>query len=193
MTKKIAFIYVDTNGLHKIKSGSEIDENNLEKWARLLGVYYEICERQNQKLNVIIKRKIIIKPDFDLNTEACKYNGFTDEYVKSGIKINDAIEILKNDFKNIDVYVCHNLEFHLRSIQAEFIRLKKEPINFGSKILIDIMNFNHNFEYPKLQYLVEQVLKKKYEPKSRYQNVVYLKNIFDNLYTNFEKNVVSNS
>jgi len=192
MVKKIAFLYVDTNGLHKVKSNSDVDDKNIDKWARMLAIYYEIGERQNKLFTVTLKKKIYIKPDFDLNLEACKYNGFTEDFLKkSGIKISDALDIIQKDMKNIDVFVCHNIEFHLKTIQAEFMRSGLKQIEFNKKILIDIINFNHDYEYPKLKTLVEQILKKEYNPKTRYQNVVYVRNVFTTLYDNFENKVNS--
>lgn len=188
MTIKVAFIYVDTNGLHKMKSGMPINYDNIDRWARLLGIYYEICERKGNKLVSLSKNKIIINPNYELDKYACKFNGFTDEYVKKeGIPISEALLCLKTDLKGVGVIVGHNLEFHLRAIQAECFRDEKTLIEFKSQTLIDLIEFNHEMEYPKLKTLTETILKTDFKLKSRYGNVTFMKKIFEKLYDDFEK------
>jgi DNA polymerase III epsilon subunit-like protein len=190
MSKRIAFLYTETNGLHRKMNYKTVDAKNLHTWARLVALYYQTGYRDSETKKIIIdkKKKIIIKPeDFVLNEKASAVHLIdTDKALKEGIGISEVLSELKEDLDNIDIIVCHNLEFHIRTLQAECFR-KKIYINFGKSHLIDIMNFYHNVEYPKLEDLTFQLVKKKYNDKPRDYRVIMVKKCFEKLYNMHEK------
>jgi DNA polymerase III epsilon subunit-like protein len=121
---------------------------------------------------------------------ACKINGFTDEYVENnGMPISEALKNLKDDLKGVSIIIGHNLEFHLKAIQAECLRDGNTLIEFKNLILIDLIDFNHNMDYPKMKDLCEKILGEELKLKSRYTNVVYLRKIFDKLYNTMESDI----
>lgn len=196
MTKKIAFIYTDTNGLHRKMSYTSVDAKNLHTWARLVALYYQIGYRDPDTNKIVIekKRKIIIKPeDFTYNPQASAVHLIDMELAnKKGEDLKTVLEELHKDLNKVDVIVCHNLEFHLRTVQAECFR-KKEYINFGKAYLIDIMNFYHSVEYPKLEELTFQLVKKDYKTKPRSYRVIMVKKCFEKLYNMHEKKCLQKS
>ncbi|VVU95354.1 hypothetical protein CPAV1605_1105 [seawater metagenome] len=190
MSKKIAFIYTETNGLHRKMSYKSVDAKNLHTWARLVALYYQIGYRDHNTKKIIIekKKKIIIKPeDFTLNEQAAAIHLIdTDTALEKGKDISETLRELNNDLQGIDIIVCHNLEFHLRTLQAECFRTKIF-INFSKAHLVDIMNFYHKVDYPKLEELTFQLVKKKYDKKPRSYRVIMVKKSFEKLYNMHEK------
>jgi DNA polymerase III epsilon subunit-like protein len=190
MTKQIAFIYTETNGLHKKMSYRSVDAKNLHTWARLVAVYYQIGHRdaETKKIKITKKNKFIIKPeDFIINDQSIAIHNIDNEIADSqGTDIKVVLNQLKDDLNDVDNIVCHNLDFHLRALQAECFR-HKIYINFGKSIMIDIMNFYHKIDYPKLEELTFELVKKNYDNKPRSYKVIMVKKCFDKLYSLHEK------
>jgi hypothetical protein len=61
-----------------------------------------------------------------------------------------------NDLKKVDYIITHNVDFHLKTVIAEYVRYNIPPEFFKYKI-IDIVSFNHNYKYPKLKDLAENL------------------------------------
>ena len=190
MTKQIAFIYTETNGLHKKMSYKSVDAKNLHTWARLVAVYYQIGYRdeETKKIKITKKNKYIIKPeDFIIGDQSIAVHNIDNEIANNhGKDIKDVLNELKNDLNDVDLLVCHNLDFHLRALQAECFR-HKIYINFGKAIMIDLMNFYHNIDFPKLEDLTFQLVKKNYDNKPRSYKVIMVKKCFEKLYNKHEK------
>ena len=191
MPKYIAFINTETNGLHK-HSKFNVTIKNLDLWARLVKLQYHIGYRDEKSGKFILTKKVdkLIKPHhFLIDENVSKINNITTKKAeKKGENIIDVLNEFKTDIKNVSVIVSHNLEFHLKTLQAEMLRWVI-VVNFNNYILIDTINFFHQLEYPKLKILSKHILNKKYKNKSRKYNIVIIRKIFFKLYEMFEKQV----
>jgi hypothetical protein len=59
-SKKICFLYTDTNSLHELNE--DVTKKNLFGFARLVSINYEIGYVENNKFVSKINNRIIIKP-----------------------------------------------------------------------------------------------------------------------------------
>jgi hypothetical protein len=186
--KRIAFIYCDTNGLHKSRE-SIVTALNINAWARLVVLYYIIGHKEGDTIVIDKKKKIIIKPDkFEIPQVTTNIHGITTEYaLEHGKNINTTLQKLNDELQNIDIIVTHNMEFHLKTIQAECFRSRETLIQFNKYTLIDLMSFYHDMENPSMKKLVETILKVPFELKTRFTNVIWLKKLFNNMYLKFEE------
>jgi len=156
--KLICFIHTDTNGLHK--TNENVSTKNLYKFARLISVYYKIYSYENQQgcntMIEVINKHLILKPKtINFDKIAIKYHNITMDIARDkGIDNNSLINEFKNDIKNVDIIVSHSLPFHLKTIQVECFRTATE-INFSKYILIDLISFNHDLDFPKLVDLIK--------------------------------------
>jgi len=192
MSKKIAFIYTDTTGLHKKMEYGTVDAKNLHTWARLVGLYYQIGHRNSETKKIEITEKgksIIIPEDYSIPIQSTAVHMIDDKKAFSkGKQLEKVLKKLRDILSDVDIIVSHNIVFHIRTLQAECLR-KKIYIDFGRYYLIDTMDFNHNLEYPKLEELYYQLYKKKSDKKKRSHKVNLIKKSFQELYNRHEKNV----
>jgi len=188
--KQIAFIYTETNGLHKKMSYDEVNAKNLHTWARLVAIYYQTGYRDSETGKIIIKdkKKIIIKPeDFVISNQSTAIHCIDNDTAnEQGSDIKEILKKLETDLKTINIIISHNLVFHIRAIQAECFR-HKVYIKFNNFVLIDIMNFNHKFKMPKLEELTFNLIKKNYDKKPRSYKVIMIKKCFAELYNKYEE------
>ena len=116
-------------------------------------------------------------------------NKFTKEYSQQVVKAQETKIIdLRDDLRNVQVIVSHNLSFHIRAIQVECFRTCTY-INFDNYILIDTISFFHNYGYLKLKDLANKLFNKKYEKKKPKYNTTLIRKIFIELYNQYEKSV----
>ena len=104
---------------------------------------------------------------------------------------NDSKIIIKNladDLRNVQVVVSHNLPFHLRAIQVECFRTSTY-INFNDYILIDTINFYHDFGFLNLLKLANKVFNKSFSKKKPKEYTKIIRKIFIELYNRYEKNI----
>ena len=197
MVRRFALIYTDTTGLHKKMDYKTVDAKNLHTWARLVGLYYQIGYRDSDTKKMIIEKKkkfIIIPEDYKIPIESTAVHLIDNKKAnKKGVDLVDVLTELKDDLKDVNHVISHNVIFHLRTIQAECLR-KKIYIDFRRHHLIDTMDFYHNLEYPKLDELYCQLTKKDKSTikKARSYKVTILKKTFEQLYKRHEKQVINN-
>ena len=203
MKNLIGFIYCETNGLHqtvpkKLEDGRIINIippvkptfKNMFSFARLIVLNYIIGYYEDGKFIETNKERLILKPkSIEFEEEAMKYHGITMK--KANKKGLDPIQVMKkfvNDFNYVNFIVFHNVDFHIKTIQAELMRTCFY-YDFSKKKIIDIMSFNHTIKYPSLKKLSNEIVGDSYENKSAKYNVTIVKKIFINLYKKYEKSI----
>tara|TARA_B100000524_G_scaffold347862_2_gene250747 strand:+ start:2818 stop:3408 length:591 start_codon:yes stop_codon:yes gene_type:complete len=192
MPKLICFIYTQTNGLHGCNDF--VTKKNLFEFARPVSLSYIIGYRQGKDFVETKKEKFIFKPDcLTISEESFKIHNINlDKAEKKGTEPEVIMSTLKKDLKNVSVIVSHNLTFHIKSLQVECFR-NCVNIDFGNHILIDTINFYHNYEFPKLKDLALKILKKDYSDKKQSYNLTLIKKCFLKLYDEYEKSILSKS
>ena len=194
MNKYIGFIYTETNGLHE-KNEYKIPDvkttgKNIFKFARLLTLNYSIGTYSNNTYNELIKERLLIKPHFlPFDEDAFKYHQLSKEKLeKKGEDNFKIMEKFVNDFKNVDIIISHNLDFHIKAIQVELYK-SATIFDFSKYMLVDIINFHHDLNYPTLNKLAEIYLNKDISKKKNKHKIDIIKNIFLKLYQEYSKNL----
>lgn len=188
MTRRICYLYTETNGLHELDEN--VSKKNLFGFARLVALNYEIGYIDSNNYTVIKSVRKIIKPRCMFISDASiKIHGITNETAKAeGTEIETVLTDFLADLKtnNVTVIVSHNITFHLRTLQAEYIRYNLS-FNFINYIIIDTISFYHKLYFPKLKDLYEQLYNKKTKTKT---NLELMKLCFNKLYDDYEKSIV---
>lgn len=176
MSKKICFIYTNTNGLHQFNK--DVNKKYIFSFARMVALHYSIGKYVDGKYIEEKRADTIITPDcITFDKKAVEIHGITQEYAnKHGKDIFEVMKELKKDLNSVDVIVSHNLPFHLRAIQVECFRTFTK-IEFTNFICIDTISYNHQFEFPKLQ-----TLKQKLKVSETKDNLETIQKIFFKLY-----------
>ena len=191
MHKKICIIYTETTGLHQ---SNYISKKELFKFARMVTLNYEIGYLKGNEFIIENKVRSLVKPRcMYIPKETEQYHGITMEMAKEqGTNPDVLLKQFKDDIKNIDVIVSHNIDFHLKTILTEAI-LYNIQLDFTKYIIIDTINFFHNYSdncFIKLRDLATK-LKFKDIPESSENNVEIIRDVFLKLYKKFEKSVNS--
>ena len=190
MPKNICLIYVETNGVHK--TDEIVSKKNMFKFARPICLNYIIGYKQGDEFVEIKSERKIFKPEYlpfpEESVEEHEISFYKAE--KKGIHGKDILEEFKNNIKNVQVLIGHDLPFHLKSLQIECIRHCINP-DFSNFILIDTMKFNHKLDSPKLKELSSEILNKSYEDKKSKYNITILKKCFLKLYQDYEQKIIS--
>jgi len=185
MSTKICFIHTETNGLHK--TNENISKKNLYNFARLVILNYEIGYIENNEYCIEKTERIIIKPNcMYINEDTIKYHGINQEFaLENGTDPSDVIQKFKEDIKNINIIISHNIDFHLRTILAEAVRYNIQ-INLINYIIIDTISFFHDYGFIKMIDLAEKLIIKNITEKN---NIELIRDIFFRLYYKFEKHI----
>lgn len=186
MNKQICYIYTEINGLHQTED--IVSKKNLYCFARMVCLNYEIGYFKNNEFIQEKKVRHIVKPRCMLITdETIKFYGITQEKAnETGVDIEIILKQFKEDIKKVDIIVSHNIDFHLRTILAEAVKYNF-LIEFKNYIIIDTINFYHNYGYIKLKELANKL---KVEENN---NLDMIKNSFIKLYLKFQKSLKSSS
>ena len=166
MSKKICFIYTDTNKTDPESTLAEDDipsTKNLYHFDRLVAIHYSIGTYDNQ-YNEIKRVDTIIKPDtITFNNKAIDIHKITyNEANEKGIVNSIAIQQLKDDLKDVDCIISYNLSYHVKSIQVECFRTAIS-IDFSKYTLIDI---TEQYSVPNIKFV--DIMKKLKVKKSKY-------------------------
>ena len=181
MSKKVCIIYTSTNGLHQ--TYDNVSKKNMYGIARLIALSYSIgyYDKDNKYIEEKRVNKILTPKSITFCKEAQKFHNITREKATIKGECSDVIiKIFKEDLKKIKVIISHNLEFHLKTIQAECFRTCT-IIDFSKYILIDTISFQHNYSYPKL---VD--LEKKLKITKSKNTIDSISKVFGNLYSTYE-------
>ncbi len=187
-SRKICFIYTETNGLHS--TNEDVIKKNLYSFARLVVLNYDIGYKEGNKYVSSKKVRSIIKPRcMYISEESIKIHGITMEQAnEEGCEIEQVLETFIKDLSDISVIVSHNIEFHLKTIMAELIRYNK-PFNFSNFIIIDTISFFHNLSFPKLDNLYTTIVDTK-KSKKQVNNLEKIRLCFLRLYENYELSLI---
>lgn len=185
-SRKICIVYTETNGLHS--SNEDVIKKNLYCFARLVVLNYEIGYKENNKFVSTKKVRIIIKPRcMNISNESTEIHGITMEMANNeGVEIEKVLEQFTKDLRDVSVIISHNVDFHLKTIIAEFVRYNI-PFTFNNFIIIDTIGFFHKMLYPKLDFLYDALFTKK--SKKQITNLDKIKNSFLKLYEDYEKSI----
>ena len=185
MHKRICFIYTETTGLHQ--TNYPVSKKKLYTFARLVTLNYIIGYLkdnefvQEKKVRKIAKPRCMFIPE-----ETIEYHGITQEIANSqGVDPELIINELKEDLKTINVIISHNVDFHIKTVQAEAIRYNIS-LDFSNYIIVDTINFYHSYGFIKLKELASK-LSIKNILETNENNVDLIKNVFLKLYTKFQK------
>ena len=161
--KKILFIKIESNGLPQTKFN--LNDTNISKFPNLNSLYYKIgkININTNKVDIIKTNYNIIKPDFVVNKDAQKIHEITNKQMLKGKKIIDVLNKLKEDINiyDIKIIIGHNINFDLNITIAE-IKRNNIDLNLFNFDKVDTLYFNHEYEYPKLEYLYELLYKRKF-------------------------------
>jgi uncharacterized protein YvpB len=171
-SKNICFIYTEANGIHN--TNEDVSKKILFNFARLVKINYEIGYIEN---NNFISTKVIenyIKP----RCMTINDNNIMNLCNNEGIEIEDIINEFKNNLLDVQIIVSHNIDFHLRTIMAEFVRYNIS-FTFSNFIIIDNISFYHSLNNPDIEFLYNTLYKKKEN------NLEMIKLSFLKLYDNY--------
>ena len=185
MTKKICMLYTQTNGLHD--TCDNVSKKNLYAFARLVVINYEIGYRSNNTFISEKKVRKIVKPNcMFINDNSIAFHGITNEIANN--EGEDIINILNgfiNDLEKGCVIVSHNVEFHINTLLAEYVRYNIK-INLNNYIIIDTISFYHTLSFPKLNILYKYLFP---DNNENIDNLTKIKNCFLKLYNDFENSI----
>ncbi len=170
---KICFLYTDTNGLHKCYDN--VSTKNLYKFARLIAFHYLIGTYENGIFTETLKKTIILEPKtINFDKTAMSFHKITmNDAMTNGINNIQAITQFKKDIEDINIIVSHSLAFHLKALQVECYRTAID-INFNKYILVDMLSFGHNLDYPKLIDLIKKYNIKEVTQLEQYRELFFI-------------------
>lgn len=191
MNKRICFLYTETTGLHQ--SNYPVSKKKLYTFARMVSLNYIIGYLEDNKFVQEKKVRKIVKPRcMYIPEETIEYHGITQDIAKSqGIDPEVLILELKEVLKTVDVVVSHNVDFHVKTVQAEAVKYNIS-LDFSNFIIVDTINFYHSYGFIKLKELALKLALKNI-PETNDNNVELIKNVFLKLYGKFQKSVANAS
>ena len=196
MRSNIVFIYTETNGLHKVNA--PITGYNVHLYSNLVVLNYNIGFYSESKKKIIVKPenkyRIIIKPfGFIISKESTKIHGITQEHaLENGTPIRDVLIKFLEDIKDINIIISHNMDFNLKTLQAELFR-QRLYFNVTNYKLFDLMELGDienqlesddiKTKYISLKDLSLKYLEKDYTAeKKRDYNLELYRKIFTNIF-----------
>ncbi len=187
MSKRLCFLYTETTGLHH--TTESVSKKKLYAFARMVTINYEIGIFKDGNFIVEQKVRTICKPRcMNIPEDTIGYHGITQEKaIKKGIDPEIVINKFKDDIKNVDIIVSHNIDFHLKTVQAEAVRYNI-LLNFNKFVIVDTISFYHQNGFMKLKDLAEKLHIKEIPTKSK-DYVELIRDVFFKLYSKFEKSV----
>jgi hypothetical protein len=129
----------------------------------------------------------IIKPTcMRIDNDIYKDYNITNEYaLENGIEPDLCISEFIKNIKSVDFIIGHDINFHLKTIIAEAIKYNI-VLNLNNYIVIDIINFYHNFNIVLISELANKLKIKDLESKS---DIELIRDIFFKLYSKFIKSI----
>jgi DNA polymerase III epsilon subunit-like protein len=187
MYKRICFLYTETTGLHQVNES--VSKKKLFGFARMVTLNYEIGYVKDKEFIQEKMVKQIVKPRcMFIPKETVEFHGITQEIAnQKGVDPEVVISQLKDELKTVDIIVSHNVDFHLRTILAEAVRYNIN-LDFSKFLIIDTINFSHDYGFVKLKELAGKVGIKNI-PTTNESNVELIRDVFFKLYTKFKKSI----
>ncbi len=186
MPKNICIIYTETNGLHQLDE--PVTKKNIFGFARLVCLNYLIGYRKDGKFKELKRVREILTPKcINFEKDAVNFHGIThNKAEEKGLDSKIIMKNLADDLRNVQVIVSHNLPFHLRALHVECFRTSTY-INFNNYILIDTLNFYHDFGFLNLLKLANKIFNKSFTKKKPKEYIKIIKKVFIELYNRYEK------
>lgn len=153
-------IDIETNGLPKNWTASINDTSN---WPRCVQIAWQL---HDDKGKIIKKKNYLIKPNgYNISSDAEKVHGISTELAMiEGISMNKMLVKLDKVLKKSRYIVGHSLDFILKVIGCEFLRLDfkndlhlKTPIDTCTGLTVELMKLpggiGGKYKFPKLSEL----------------------------------------
>lgn len=191
MPKKIVFLNIETTGL--LPKNTVINKENIDKFPYLQALHLKwgYYDKKNKKVIIDNSLYTIIKPDnFEIPNYVTKIHGITPEIANtkgSNIKLvlNKFIEIIKDAYS----IISYQTVFRLKCLKVELMRHNFE-CNFDKYKIIDLYDFNHNYNYPKLEDLYYNLYDKQFKKSHpRKSNINIMIKCFEYLYNKYIDNI----
>lgn len=197
MAKSICFIYTKTikplydnnnNIIGTHNTNNMVSKKNLYLFSRPISLHYIIGTVSD---NIFTENKHItniIKPRcMSINNDIYKDYNITNEYaLENGIEPDSCISDFIKNIKSVDFIIGHDIDFHLKTIIAEAIKYNIQ-LNLTNYIVIDIINFYHNFNLVLISELASKLKIKNLDSKS---DIELIRDIFFKLYSKFIKSII---
>lgn len=112
----------ETSGL--LPKGKFLVNENLHLFPRTVQFSWIIFDQQQNKIIKIQDYIIKLPTNFQLSEESIKIHGITNEISQmKGVDINIVIDEFIVDFQKANLVVAHNIDFDLKIIRADIMRL----------------------------------------------------------------------
>lgn len=179
---KVCIVYTTATGLHK--QFEKVYKKNLFGFARMTSISWVIAIRTNnnefkieKEEHHIIKPRCMVIPENHIITN--------DMANIKGTEIEIVLDKFRSDMKDksIKLIISIDLDFHLRTLQAELIRYNK-AMDFNKYLLIDVNDLSKSV-FGKISNLNELCLK--CLNKNISNEGINICEIFFNLYNSYEK------
>ena len=134
------FLDTETTGVPQNYKAPISDLNN---WPRLVQLAGILCDEGG---NEILCHSEIIKPDgFSIPIEASNLHKITTNIaLEKGVDLQEALHRFVNAAELADVIICHNVEFDIKIVGAELLRIGND-FRIDKKPLICTMSKSKNF------------------------------------------------
>ncbi len=148
------FFDTETTGLPKNFKASYRDIDN---WPRIVQLSWLVSDGVDVKM----ESDNIIKVDFPIPEVSSNIHGITNKVSEQkGRPLVHVLSEFLNDINNVDVLVCHNLNFDLAVLQSELVRAEMNP-EIAKKMFctmrsaVDFCKLpgNYGYKWPKLEEL----------------------------------------
>jgi DNA polymerase-3 subunit alpha len=186
MPKQLLFLNIETTGLPP--KYEKLTDKNVDKWPHIIAFHFKIGYYDKKEKKIKIDRSIysLVKLKNTIPEQTIAIHGITNEIInKKGNDIKLILDKLKDILDSTYMIISHSTNFRLECIKAEFIR-NNYDIDFNRYKIVDLCNFNHNYEHPKLEDLYQNLYEKKFKKSHpRKSNINIMIKCFEYLYNKF--------
>lgn len=146
--------------------------SDTDNWPRLVQLAWIVTDDDGHRLK---ESNLIVRPDgFEIPEETSRIHGITTERaLKEGIPLEDAISAFRQDLKEADCIVGHNVVFDKKIVGAEMIRLGlNDELNLMKSLCTMMSSIDFcqlpakngiGFKYPRLQELYVKLFGKQFD------------------------------
>lgn len=158
--KYYMFFDTETTGLPKNFNAPSSDTDN---WPRMVQLSWVMIKEDGSEFRGFRKGDFIIQPDgFTIPREASNLHGITTERaIREGRPLRYVLDKFNDDLRRAGTIVGHNVEFDIKVVGAEMIRLGREdlvsrkPFVCTMKQTVDFCEIpgKYGYKWPKLEEL----------------------------------------